>query len=323
MPLFFKTVKIYDDSVRINPETAVPFPFELRFPEVTQKGLSGGWETDSRFTTNDGEPLPPSWMDSYSGFSNHYEAFVEYRIGVRVSVPRLQLNITKPEEKDETLVHYERPRMYVAINDKPQPRKGTESVKNEFLLPEADRPTGFRQKTKAAFSSDYYPTYAFDWTLTAPGHIYLGQPLAFEMFIRPRENECTAPLIPEVFLSYLTIGIKATVDVRAEKQIFTTPEASSTETRATLKGHMDDAGPFAKANDWSKTINTRELRGIASTFSTPNVSVRYRMQVSGAFTLAGKTKDFKQEFGVVVYPPLETVSKFMGQKLLLGVSVPQ
>ena len=307
-PLFRQSKRLYDDSFRARPNQPNDFPFELYFPEGASDIGGGDWEADGTYRYKPGDPLPPSFNTSYYGFSNRYESFVEYRVGVQVAMPRLQIIIAKPEKYDEALVYYERPMLHAAINETMQPRYGRESVKNEFLLPEADRPTGFRQKAKAAFSSDYYPTYAFDWFVTGPQHLYLGQPLVFEVRIKPREAECTAIVIPDVQLSYFSIEIRAITDVRAEKQIFTSPESHSNEVKATLKGVVDYAGPFSKANDWSKTINTRALSGLCSTFQTYNISQSYRMKIRGAFTLAGKTKEFDIEKAVTIHPPIETAN---------------
>ena len=308
-PLFRVTKRIYDDSFRARSNQPHGFPFELYFPEGASDVAGGSWEADGGFRYRPGDPLPPSFNNSYYGFSNRYESFVEYRIGVQVAMPRLQIIIAKPEKYDEALVYYEGPRLHAAINETLQPRYGRDSVKNEFLLPEADRPTGFRQKAKAAFSSDYYPTYAFDWFVTGPAHLYLGQPMVFQVRIKPRENECTAIVIPDVQLSHFSVEIRAITDVRAERQIFSTPESHSDEVKATLRGVPDSAGPFSKANDWSKTINTHKLTGLCSTFRTYNISQSYSMKIRGAFTLAGKTKEFDIDKSVTIHPPIETANE--------------
>lgn len=131
---------------------------------------------------------------------------------------RLQVDITKPGKYEEPLVRYEPPRKFILASARPYNLSDYVAVKNELLLPEADRPTGFKQKAKAAFSSDYFPTYSFDWTCVAPRDLILGQPAVFEVRIRPREQECTAPLIPDVRLTSFNATIVAHTQVRAEKQ---------------------------------------------------------------------------------------------------------
>jgi hypothetical protein len=304
-PLFALSKIIYDDSFRSRPNQSHSFPFQLYFPEGAPKNPVGKWDADGRFKYEAGSPLPPSFNNSYSGFAHRYDCFVEYRVGVNVAMPRLRVIVAKPEKYDEPLIHYERPKPHFTINERPAPRTGFESVKNEFLLPEEDRPTGFKARAKAAFSLDYYPTYAFAWFLNGPQHLYLGQPLVFEMSIRPSEKVCTAVLVPDVHLTSFQVEIRAVVDVRAERQLFSSPESSSDEEKLRLKGVLQDNKPFSKANDWTKAINTRDLRGVCSAFQSPNISLRYRMRVRGTFTFANKHKEFEKDYSVTIHPPIE------------------
>ena len=275
------------------------------------RGL-GDFDSDYRFRYQPGDPLPPSFSSSYYGFAHRYESFVEYRVGVNVVMPQLKIIIVKPEKYDEPIVLYERPRLLTQINEKPLPWGGTVSVKNELLLPKADRPTGFKQKAKAAFNSDFCPTYSFSWTCMRPRNIHIGQPIAFHMYIRPLEKECTAVVIPDVFLSRFTVAFKAITVVRAEKQLFSSPESSSDETKVTLAGVADDKGPFTKGKEWAKTINTQELHGISSEFQTYNISRKYSMKITGSFTVAGKIKEFSQNCAITVHPPLDTAGAGAG-----------
>lgn len=310
-PLFSKVVKIYDDSYKTKPNEPHHFPFELYFPEVSSNtGIF--WDEDPRFAHKPGDPLPPSFSNAYRGFANHYESFVEYRVGVNVNMPRLQLIIAKPEKYDEPLVKYDRPRLPAPIRESLRPIRGREEVQNEFLLPEADRPSGFRQKSKAFFSTNFYPTYGFHWTITGPHHLYLGQPLAFEVNIKPIESS-TAVLIPEVKLQHFGVEIKAVTQVRAERQLFSSPEAHSDEIKISMRGMLDDAGPFSKANDWTKIVNTRELRDVCSSFKTYNIAQTYKMRIRGAFTLAEKVKEFDIERAVAIHPALANTSSGGGQ----------
>ena len=65
-------------------------------------------------------------------------------------------------------------------------------ISNELLLPEENRPSGFRQKAKAALSSDFYPHYIFEWSVTAPQHVHVGRPMAFEIRVKVNEQASTA-----------------------------------------------------------------------------------------------------------------------------------
>ena len=265
-PLFSRRQVIYDDAFRSQPQEQRSIPFMLNFPEsaesVGPKAIqhiqANVWEEDSRFAYSVGDPLPPSFRCEYYGLTNQFDSFVEYRVGIEVEVPRLQVSIYKPEKDHEPVVLYERPRLSQRIGDQLQKRSGNVSVSNELLLPEEDRPSGFRAKMKAKLRHDTYPTYSFDWACLIPRHLYIGQPCAFELHIRPREEACTAGVIPEVTVSDFAVQLVRQTTVRGGKGLLTSPEAGCSDD-LTLRHYMNDERPFSKANDWSKTVNTQEI----------------------------------------------------------------
>jgi len=341
-PLFRKTLLIYDDSFRAQPGDSVVIPFSICFPETTAGGGGlhrDGFEEDVRFIGGHViQPLPPSFQNSYHGFAHRYEAFVEYRVGVDVAMPRLRVDVNRPTKYSEPLVHYEceHPRSIPpggrtkACNN----WQGFVSVKSELLLPEADRPSGFRQKTKALFGGANIPTYAFDWVCVAPQHLYLGQPVSFRVCIKPREQQqqqstttktTTNLIIPEIHLKSLHLEIVAHTLVRAERSLFTCPESEGNYTVCQISGtSANNSGggagePFSKANGYTKIVNTPVLLPgntgmgmggmstgtLSSTFTTYNIAVQYTATVRLAFLIVDKVKKFETEYGVVVYPPVE------------------
>ena len=307
VPLFSRTVKIFDDSAKIAAGEKWPVPFELSFPKGFENGIVGDWEKDSRFDCRQDQALPPSFVSNYSGFANHYESFIEYRVGVKAVVPHLPVNIVIPEKYAEPLVHYQQVSSAAQRSLEPKQHKhlNRTNISNELLLPEEDRPTGFRQKFKAGLSSNFYPQYNFDWVLKAPQHIYLGQPIPFEIYIRPREKECTAKVVPEVRLSRFVVSLSGSTTVRAEKQFFSSPEASHDDIVRSFKGTLDDPGPFSKAGDWGKTVNTPTVpKNLAPTFSTVNICRVHFMKIHLVFEAAGKTFVYDPFFRVTVLPPL-------------------
>lgn len=333
VPLFSWSKWIYNDSIKTPAGKVTNIPFSINFPETDSNRIGGDWEQDSRYLVpvpGQPNPLPPSFVDDYSGVANHFESFIEYRVTSSVAMAHVDIKIQYPDMHKEPLVHYQVPKLLRPIEAKPMVHNNTVSVKNEFLLPEADRPTGFRQKAKAAFSSDYYPTYGFSWKCLAPKILNLGQPAAFQLSIKPYDSN-TAVLVPDVTLSFFTVEIKAYTTVRAEKQLFSTPEAESDGTVATLQGVADSKDPFSKANDWTKTINTKPLVGIPICFKTYNICRRYQMKIKMAFWVAGKNKPFTQVHHIEVHPPLEdgghveagsssvaAASSSAGERLIMG-----
>ncbi|KAK5625836.1 hypothetical protein RRF57_001552 [Xylaria bambusicola] len=310
-PLIHCEQEIYHDSFRAQPGEMSSFPFSLVFPEATQSLPRDDFKEDPRFNTLPCQPLPPSFRSNYHGFAHRYESFVEYRVGVNVEMPQLRVDVVKPTEYQEPIVHYEPPRI-----SPDQSRnhittwRGFVSVRNELLLPESDRPAGFRQKTKALFGAGNFPIYAFDWECLAPTHIHLGQPVCFEVRIKPREHECTATLIPDVQLKYFRMDVSAYTQVRADRAIFTCPESEGNYTVCEMTGVIDSQEPFSKANDNTKYINTAaigsgRIGSFASSFTTFNISQTYTTKISFAFELTGKLKHIDQEYPILIHPPLE------------------
>ncbi|KAI0860806.1 hypothetical protein F4860DRAFT_188242 [Xylaria cubensis] len=307
-PLFSRKVLVYDDSFRAQPGEEGVFPFSLNFPEVTDAMVIDDFDEDSRFITRPNHPLPPSFQSSYRGFAHRYEAFVEYRVGVDVVMPQLPVRVSKLLEP---VVHYERPRAPEPVTRRPCDWRGYVSVKNELLLPESDRPSGFKQKTKALLGAGNFPTYAFDWVCLAPKDIHLGQPACFEVQIKPRAHECTATLVPDIRLKYFLIEIMAHTQVRAHRQIFRSPESEGNYRICQMAGAIDNREPFSKANEYTKIVNTEALGSgktgtLSSSFATYNISQTHTIKISFAFEITDKIKHTDREYAIMVHPPLQT-----------------
>ncbi|KAI1828328.1 hypothetical protein F4861DRAFT_178133 [Xylaria intraflava] len=313
-PLFAQKVLLYDDSFRAQPGELAMFPFSLVFPVTTDAqaiGINDFPDQDTKFVCDRNQPLPPSYQAPHQGIGHRYEAFVEYRVGVDVVMPQLPVEVEKPTKYQEPVVHYEGPSAFQPVSRSPWDWKDSISVNNELLLPESERPSGFKEKTKALFGTRQFPTYAFDWVCLAPRDIYLGQPLCFEVHIQPRESECTAALIPEVRLEFFHVEIKAHAYVRAHKVIFRTPDSEGHSTVFQMNGIVDTAEPFSKANGNTKIITTRAIgnRGISafsSSFATYNIVLAYTVKISFALSVTKRSKKIEKEYVVVVHPPLDT-----------------
>ncbi|KAI0153276.1 hypothetical protein GGR57DRAFT_150468 [Xylariaceae sp. FL1272] len=305
-PLFAQRVLIYDDSFKAQPLEIKTFPFQLTFPEATALLMRSGFNGSYRFLTNNSQSLPPSFKDEYSGFAHKYEAYVEYRVGVEVSMPSLHVDVLKPGKYQEPIIYYQPsvPRVNIQQID----WRGDVSVSNELLLPEADRPSGFKQKTKALFGAAHFPTYAFDWVCTAPKHLQSGQAARFDVKIIPRESECTAVLVPDVHWTCLFLEVKALTQVRAEAGLLSTPESEGNYTVCNMRCFPADRQPFSKANGFTKSIITQidtTQQNFSPSFSTFNITQSYSMELNLAFSVTGKNKAFKKQYPVYIYPPAE------------------
>lgn len=244
-------------------------------------------------------------MNSYSGFSNQYDAFIEYRVGVTIHAPHIKVDIIKPDKYTEPLVYYQWPKVPQALPPKYSQRRNSIRISNELLLPESDRPKGFRQKLKAGLSSNAYPNYNFDWQLLTPQHIYQGQPIAFEVRARPRDGDNTAIVVPDIHLRGLHASLTGYTVVRAEKQFFTSPEADHDDVVGNFRCRVDSTNPFSKANDWTIIANTTAVpENLPSTFRTVNISHTHTMQVTLTIEAAGKRFSYEPVFKVDILPPL-------------------
>lgn len=307
-PLFHISTKIYEDSFKSAPNQTHRFPFSLHFPESVQPTMNQAhWAADSRFSTAIGDPLPPTFMLDYHGVARRFTAFTEYRIGATVRMPNIDIKIGGLSDDAEPVVLYERPRIKLEqMLQKFHQSKDYCKVQNEHLVPEDDRASGFKQKAKAMFKSDYYPEYHFNVHTKYPGHIFVGQPLTFEIAIRPNESLCTAPITPEITVHAFNANIIAHTEVRAERSLLAEPESSGNETVAKLTGRLiDSKEPFSKAKDYTKVIKTPAVTGIPTSFSTFNISHTYTLELKYGIMAAKKVFKISKQIRVIVFPPLD------------------
>jgi len=309
-PLFAQHHKIYDGPYNSKAGECIRFPFSFKFPACSQNMPGqGDFRQDIRFHEEAGGPLPPSFSTSNMGFTKNFVAFVEYRIGASMRMPGIDIDIRGLDNEElRPYVLYEQPPPPIGEAARPKTRQysHTVDIQNEYLLPEDQRPSGFRQKTKFMLSSQQYPTYIFDIVSTVPSEIYLGQQLAFELSVHPNFNRCTAPLPPEIKLMWLRVELRPRIDIRAEYGFFSAEEAHK-------KGHslpmpteiLDKDVPFSKANDHTKVVRTRgPVSGIQSSFSTYNICQQYTLQVEFCIAAASKQKSFKRQVPVIVHGPV-------------------
>lgn len=239
---------ILDGQFRSQPGQTQRFPFDINFPSSLQPGYYGDFELDQRYQAQ--EQLPPSFSENSRGLGHHFESFIEYRIGTSAVMPNIKVDISSHGKYNEPIVRYERPKLLPPMSGRLIEGKGLVSVSNELLVPLEQRPSGFKQKMKVAFTSNNFPQYMFQWRYVGPQHIHLLEPVRFNVSIKPIPESCTAPLVPDVILVRFLLEIKANTFVRADRQLFTSPEADAETTLATIGGGIPDKGPFSKANDW-------------------------------------------------------------------------
>lgn len=328
-PLFAVAHLVYDGPVRIAAGAPHPVPFAIHFPETVQTPSFPAFEPhDSRFNVNPDQPLPPTSRVHYNGFaSKTFEAFVEYQLFGSVALPGINVTVHNPRDAEGPRVMYERARLPAPPVDPRPPRlvRGMLRAQNKLLLPETDRPHGFKEKAKAAFSSTYYPVAVFSWTCYAPTQVCRGQAIPLTVRAWPRVEDCTAPTVPEIRLLRCAVKITAHTCVRSDIHILHCHDAAahvsleSWCTRTPPAGGDATATPFCEADGWAKTFNSVVVKQSPSTFKTVNIAQFYQMQISLTFALPGETKEFKHVLPITIHPPVRLQQALTQSQSQLGV----
>ncbi|KAL9624541.1 MAG: hypothetical protein Q9160_001205 [Pyrenula sp. 1 TL-2023] len=300
-PLIRTSAIVHNDSFKGQPGSTYKFPFAIAFPPATTEGRGLFEPGGSLFVSDEGRPLPPSMRLDYRGFAHRFDCFVEYKLTHAATMPGINVRINGNHV--DYSVRYEMPR--VSCESKIDQMITTTRrlcVSNKHLLQPIDRPSGFKEKSKALFSSDYYPKHTFEVVFCSPQHLYVSSRPQFSIRIRHMDDS-TAPTVPDVILKNFSVSLKAYTEVRAEKQIFM--EQTSRGDESPWGSVKFPIGPFEKSRDW-----TWEVRGtviplrIAPSFKTYNISRRYEMKVSWILRCAEKDFTLERSQYVILHPPL-------------------
>jgi hypothetical protein len=310
-PLFSQHHKLYDGPHTSKAGECVRFPFSLNFPPATQNlPGQGDFRQDARFQEEAGHALPPTFAASNHGFSKSFKSFVEYVLNAEIRMPGIDISVLmiNQNQGDEGVpILYEQPRIQASEAAHFQPRSFMDSItlQNEHLLPEEERPTGFRQKAKFALSSDKYPTYSFSIRGTLSTDVFIGQPLTLELAVHPDQDRCTAPVPPAITLRWVRAEVRQYITVRAEHGFFSAEESSKDTHLPLARGAIVEPDvPFCKANDHTKFVHATVLKhDVGSSFSTWNICQRYTLQIEYQILAAGKSKTCKHTMPITVHPP--------------------
>ena len=305
-PLFSHSVTIYDEVFKASPGETHLVPFEIAFPPHVQWESDHGWKSASEFLIPHPEmPLPPT-MYKPRGLHSSFAGFVEYRLSCSATMRGIKVDLSVPNKDEAEHIKYEQPQLHSPLSSTPHNLWDTITAQNKQLLPEADRPKGFWENVKAAVKSDFYPRYVFSWHVDGPRGIYHNQPLAFDVRIRICDEQCTAPVIPQIRLGNFTAEIQAVTKVRTRGAFNSYQSASGNTTlERSLVGIQGISEPFGTLNDWAMHI---EMPAISppTTFRTVNIAVAYRIKLHGTFSCAGTTKNFSESWYIDVHPPIAT-----------------
>jgi hypothetical protein len=265
------------------------FPFSVSFPTLA----------------ND-LPLPPSMNFYFSDYPDKVDITIIYRMGCTVNMPGIDIKTTDSDYNSEPMVRFDFPRPPPSLFATPVTTFDCKSwVMNANLLPESERPSGFRAKTKAVFVSNNYPKFAYRLSCTKLQHIYPGVRPDFCITIRRLDLESTATIFPEVILVSVRADLIAetTVDTSGRLLASSTCTDHATIQKLNWKAASGEVVSLSKANDYSVTVQTNPVLAHTSSFSHPKVTRSYFMRMTVKLKIADQAVELGNKYAVVMVPP--------------------
>lgn len=310
-PLFSKHSTIYDGPMKTAAEENFDVPFSVTFPDKVQNGgsqfqPSGTWETEN------GHPLPPTGFMGSSGFGSNFDAFVEYNITAHVEMKGIDVEIPKNT--------YGRVNYQPLCTLEPSAFKVYQSVtrkvtvQNKGLLPPEERPSGFRQKTKAALSSNKYPVFPLSATVLVPKHLQAGQRIRTIIQLQPDRNDPAWSVnnAPPVNLISLAVKLTAGTSARAEKSFSSEhTDGDSDKVYKCSKLFYDPIKPkdtaqsdifLDESNDWTANLSSDPTpTNLIPSFKTYNIVHVYSALVEATLRCGDEKFDCSAMRAITVY----------------------
>lgn len=231
-PLFSISKNIYDGACTFAPDGSMDIPFSIQFPEsalarteigermTMMQNETGQWETRRHGSANaDGPRLPPSFSTNLFTRANDGEFGISYTLSTKGEMSGIDVKLECAEGSPPVL--YEAP-----LLPHPPPRDAVTmtsriQVISSKLMPESNRPHGFKGRTKALFHSNATPDYVFDMSCDGiPKETYLGSALTFKVRIKRNQEHTTPGIDAEVFLQDFMASIIAQTDLDLPKGPF-------------------------------------------------------------------------------------------------------
>ncbi|KJY00830.1 hypothetical protein TI39_contig311g00027 [Zymoseptoria brevis] len=288
-PLFRQAFEIFDGSFKAEVGQKYEFPFTINFPD-----------------TVNGVALPPSFSLYFSDYPDKVDCAISYRVGCKFHMPGIDIKTSYADwNYSEPIVRLDYHRPPPSVFSTPVATFHHKSViQHSNLLPEAERPSGFRAKTKAAFKSNNYPTFACRISCTGLRYIYPGFTPEFVITLRRSDLETTATFIPDISLVSVKAHLIADtiVDTSGRLLASCTCSDSMTAQKQVWKADPDHPVFLSKANDYTATVQTDKILGHTSTFSHILVARSYHLRVNVSLKIAEQRVDFSRIFPVVMLP---------------------
>ncbi|KAL9089588.1 MAG: hypothetical protein Q9159_002466 [Coniocarpon cinnabarinum] len=288
--LFSLCEMVYDGPFTTEVLQTYKFPFSITFPRTPMRTATTE-KIPVRCQHPEGQQLPPSMLAEQP----KKRCFVEYKLSATVLMMNMP-SVVVLRNQFPTSIYYRRKHLGAEpVLSSQRTETNVSSVSNAMLLPEEGRPQTFKQKTKAFFKSDAYPTFRFETTTTCPTAIHVGTPLEFTINIKPCDLINTeghaATIRPCIELMRLVVEIKASIAIRCEGSwVGSTHGWTLLKPEYTIaKGLGKVLAVFDDERGWKHIVKASPLPpSMMPDFDTYNISVRHTISVRWELRCAGK-----------------------------------
>jgi len=153
-------------------------------------------------------------------------------------------------------------------------------------------------------------TYCFDVSCVGlVREMCLGQAVSAEVRVRTNSEQSTINHVPEILLDHFKVDIVALTTVEMDQHWSSPMRMPDTGVIHTLHGVATPPGPFTKAHDYTKVVNTQPLVDVPSTFKIGKISRAYKLRVELQFTVAGQSRQVRRDVPVTIHPPVGGVHR--------------
>ncbi|KXT06924.1 hypothetical protein AC578_7157 [Pseudocercospora eumusae] len=285
------------------------YPFAINLPQDLKDiydPANGGYAELMSSGDSRDQLLPLTFSMHFVDHPDVVSVGVLHQIGAQVTMPGIDIKTDIPSGDDRPPIRLELPRPPRALVER---NKTTfiqnARVQNEYLLPEEERPQGFKQKAKAVFTSSHFPEFVVDVQCTYQQYIHPGQQLTFEVVLRRNDRKSTAEVFPDATLEGFQCDLRAYTIVDVSNRLIGSPQCIDTRTVQILAGHSRLSKQLNKESDYSIAIMTDPVMQNVSSFAHQKVSRQYLLRIAMQLKLAKESVKVRKECPVILLPPPE------------------
>lgn len=308
--------RVHRGPFRFEADTDHEFRFSISFPEhalpktkTAVEAVQGGdglWRFHQTISRGDIEQLPPTCHSLDWQSITRKEISVQYDLTVNARMPGIDVAIMEPMRAQTVL--YEQPRVPAdaAAAQSQQINAFSQSLTTQgtHLLSEQEKPQGFRGKLKAKFDQAELPKYTFTLDcMSFPKHLFVGQPVKFDVTLVSNNLQSTASVIPEITIDSCNLSLISFT--KGTTSDFSHKEVANMTTIKSKDADIIPPGPFTAAHNYTKTIDVGVLGSVPSTFAQSELGRDYKMRLELHLSTMGQTMRItRRQLAVFVHPPV-------------------